>query len=87
MKSLIFIPLVQMGLIKRNPLGGKLRILRKQRHKMLVGAKPDQAWTDDEKLDFHSAYIHFTDVFEEKGGLDKEKPTWRQTPYPQEAEA
>ncbi len=34
----------------------------------LVGAKPDQVWTDDEKLDFHSAYIHFTDVFEEKGG-------------------
>ena len=30
--------------------------------------QPDQTWTDDEKLDFHSAYIHFTDVFEEKGG-------------------
>lgn len=34
----------------------------------LVGAQPDHVWTDDEKLDFHSAYIHFTDVFEEKGG-------------------
>lgn len=34
----------------------------------LVGAKPDHVWTDDEKLDFHSAYIHFTDVFEENGG-------------------
>lgn len=34
----------------------------------LMGKQPDQIWTDDEKLDFHSAYIHFTDVFEEKGG-------------------
>ncbi len=34
----------------------------------LMKKQPDQTWTDDEKLDFHSAYIHFTDVFEEKGG-------------------
>ncbi|MCI8598978.1 MAG: BMP family ABC transporter substrate-binding protein [Lachnospiraceae bacterium] len=34
----------------------------------LLGSQPDHVWTDDEKLDFHSAYIHFTDVFEEKGG-------------------
>lgn len=34
----------------------------------LMGKEPDRVWSDDEKLDFHSAYIHFTDVFEEKGG-------------------
>ena len=34
----------------------------------LLGKDPAQVWTDDEKLDFHSSYIHFTDVFEEKGG-------------------
>lgn len=34
----------------------------------LMGKQPDHVWSDDEKLDFHSAYIHFTDVFEEKGG-------------------
>ncbi len=34
----------------------------------LVGTEADHVWTDDERLDFHSAYIHFTDVFEEKGG-------------------
>lgn len=34
----------------------------------LMGKQSDHVWSDDEKLDFHSAYIHFTDVFEEKGG-------------------
>lgn len=34
----------------------------------LLGKTPDHIWSDDERLDFHSAYIHFTDVFEEKGG-------------------
>ncbi len=34
----------------------------------LLGKEPGHVWDDDEKLDFHSSYIHFTDVFEEKGG-------------------
>lgn len=28
----------------------------------------DTPWTDDEKMNLHSSYIHFLDVFEEKGG-------------------
>lgn len=34
----------------------------------LLGKKSKDVWSDDEKMDFHSAYIHFSDVFEEKGG-------------------
>lgn len=34
----------------------------------VLGKQPDDLWTDDEKMDFHSAYVHFLDVFEEKGG-------------------
>lgn len=34
----------------------------------LLGKQQDELWTDDEKMDFHSAYVHFLDVFEEKGG-------------------
>ncbi len=34
----------------------------------LLGKSLTAPWSDDEKLDFHSAYIHFLDVYEEKGG-------------------
>lgn len=34
----------------------------------LLGKDEHTIWTDNEKLDFHSAYIHFVDVYEEKGG-------------------
>lgn len=34
----------------------------------LLGKKTDSPWSDDEKLDFHSAYIHFLDIYEENGG-------------------
>lgn len=34
----------------------------------LLGKTPDTPWTDEEKMDFHSAYIHFLDVYEAKGG-------------------
>lgn len=34
----------------------------------ILGKTFDDPWSDDEKLDFHSAYIHFLDVYEEKGG-------------------
>jgi basic membrane lipoprotein Med (substrate-binding protein (PBP1-ABC) superfamily) len=34
----------------------------------ILGKKTAEPWTDDEKLDFHSAYIHFQDIYEEKGG-------------------
>lgn len=34
----------------------------------VLGKQPDDPWTDDEKMDFHSAYVHFLDVFTEKGG-------------------
>lgn len=34
----------------------------------LLGKSPDEPWTDDEKMDFHSSYIHFLDIYEEKGG-------------------
>lgn len=36
----------------------------------LLGKTADDSWTDDEKMDFHSSYIHFLDVYEEKGGKD-----------------
>ncbi|MCI8418724.1 MAG: BMP family ABC transporter substrate-binding protein [Lachnospiraceae bacterium] len=36
----------------------------------LLEKDPDRVWSHDERLDFHSSYIHFTDVFEEKGGHD-----------------
>lgn len=38
------------------------RILR------ILGKTFEDPWTEDEKMDFHSAYIHFLDVYEEKGG-------------------
>lgn len=34
----------------------------------LLGKDPEQIWTDDERKDFHSSYVHFTNIFEEKGG-------------------
>lgn len=34
----------------------------------LLGKDEITPWTNNEKLDFHSAYIHFLDVYEEKGG-------------------
>ena len=34
----------------------------------LLGKTADDLWTDEEKMDFHSAYIHFLDVYGEKGG-------------------
>ncbi len=34
----------------------------------LLGKTADDPWTDEEKMDFHSAYIHFLDVYGEKGG-------------------
>lgn len=34
----------------------------------LLGKSMDEPWTDDEKMDFHSSYIHFLDIYEEKGG-------------------
>jgi basic membrane lipoprotein Med (substrate-binding protein (PBP1-ABC) superfamily) len=39
-------------------------------HRLLkhIGKDEEYTWNDDERLDFHSSYIHFTDVFEEKGG-------------------
>lgn len=33
-----------------------------------LGKAADESWTDDEKMNLHSAYIHFLDVYEEKGG-------------------
>lgn len=34
----------------------------------LIGAEPDQTWTDEQKERFRSSYIHFTQGFEKKGG-------------------
>ncbi|MCI8996283.1 MAG: BMP family ABC transporter substrate-binding protein [Lachnospiraceae bacterium] len=34
----------------------------------LLGKDPEHVWTQEERVDFHSAYFHFTDVFEAKGG-------------------
>ncbi len=34
----------------------------------LIGKTPEEAWTEDEKMNFRSAYIHFLDIFNEKGG-------------------
>ncbi|MBS6396581.1 MAG: BMP family ABC transporter substrate-binding protein [Clostridiales bacterium] len=34
----------------------------------ILGKSMDEPWTEDEKLNFRSSYIHFLDVFEEKGG-------------------
>lgn len=34
----------------------------------LLGKEPGVPWTNEEKLNFHSAYIHFADVYEAKGG-------------------
>lgn len=34
----------------------------------ILGKQPEEPWTEEEKLNFHSAYIHFLDVYEEKGG-------------------
>lgn len=34
----------------------------------LLGKEPGIPWTNDEKMDFHSACIHFSDVYESKGG-------------------
>ena len=34
----------------------------------LIGKKPEEVWTEDEKINFRSAYIHFLDIFNEKGG-------------------
>ncbi len=34
----------------------------------VLGKTADEPWTDDEKMDFHSSYIHFLDIYEEKGG-------------------
>lgn len=36
----------------------------------LLHKSPDQVWSREERVDFHSSFIHFTDVFEEKGGKD-----------------
>ncbi len=33
-----------------------------------LGKSADASWTDDEKMNLHSAYIHFQDIYEEKGG-------------------
>lgn len=33
-----------------------------------VGKKPDEAWTDDERLNFSSTYSRFTSAFEANGG-------------------
>lgn len=34
----------------------------------ILGKQPEEPWTDDERSDFHSAYVHFLDVYKEKGG-------------------
>jgi basic membrane lipoprotein Med (substrate-binding protein (PBP1-ABC) superfamily) len=34
----------------------------------LMGKRPDEVWTDDDKMNFSSLYTHFTDAFKEKGG-------------------
>lgn len=34
----------------------------------LLGKTFGDPWSEEEKMDFHSAYIHFLDVYEEKGG-------------------
>lgn len=34
----------------------------------LLGKGPSEVWSSDEKLDFHSAFIHFQDIFDESGG-------------------
>lgn len=34
----------------------------------LLGKEPGVPWTSEEKINFHSAYIHFSDVYESKGG-------------------
>ncbi len=34
----------------------------------LLGKGPEEPWSDEEKMDFHSSYIHFLDVYEAKGG-------------------
>jgi len=34
----------------------------------LLGKSADEPWSDDEKMNFHSSYIHFLDVYGEKGG-------------------
>jgi len=34
----------------------------------LLGKTFEDVWTDDERMDFHSSYIHFLDIFQEKGG-------------------
>lgn len=34
----------------------------------LLGKGAEDVWTSDEKLEFHSAFIHFQDIFEEYGG-------------------
>lgn len=33
-----------------------------------LGKTLSSSWTDDEKMNLHSAYIHFLEVYEEKGG-------------------
>lgn len=33
-----------------------------------LGKSADSPWTEDEKMDLHSAYIHFLDIYEQKGG-------------------
>ncbi len=34
----------------------------------IVGKDPEEAWTDDERMDFNSLYNRFTTVYEAKGG-------------------
>ena len=34
----------------------------------LIGKKPDHVWDEDEKRDFYSCYVRFSDIFEKKGG-------------------
>ena len=36
----------------------------------LLNKAPDYVWSREERVDFHSSFIHFTDVFEEKGGKE-----------------
>ena len=34
----------------------------------LIGKRPDEVWTDDDKMDFSSAYTRFSAAYEAKGG-------------------
>ncbi len=34
----------------------------------LLGKKTDEIWSEDERMDFRSAFIHFMDIYTEKGG-------------------